>query len=163
MTLTLVLKIGFYPKEYIWELWKLYHLPFKSYGQCESFLQTKKHTNGQTDRSKIVCTRSIACGGGGITMLKFRFFFFFNKDDLENWPRPWRMTLNLIPTERSCHNEFTCLIWRPYHSKIMSNVKVLHFAWVWPWKLTLTLTDDLELGTIRRYCHKEYSCEIWRP
>ena len=34
MTLSLVLKKGFYSKEYIHEIWKLYRLPFKSYSQC---------------------------------------------------------------------------------------------------------------------------------
>ena len=47
MTLNLVLKKGFYPKEYICEIRKLYHLPFKSYGQCKKICG---QTNGQTDR-----------------------------------------------------------------------------------------------------------------
>ena len=46
MTLTLVIKIVFYPIEYICEIWKLYDLPFKSYGQCKSFCG---QTNGRMD------------------------------------------------------------------------------------------------------------------
>ena len=55
MTFTLVLKKGFYPKEYICEIWKLFHLPFKSYGQCKNFC-------GQTDRPKKICPWSIDAG-----------------------------------------------------------------------------------------------------
>ena len=45
MTLTFVVKKGFYPKEFLCEIWMLYHLPLKSYGQCKSLCQ---QTNRQT-------------------------------------------------------------------------------------------------------------------
>ena len=41
---TLVLKKGFYHKEYLCEIYKLYRLPFKSYGNCKVF------EDNQTDR-----------------------------------------------------------------------------------------------------------------
>ena len=51
LTLTLTDDFDFGTKErvlpqgiYIWNIWKLYHLPFKSYGQCKSFLWTNKQT-----------------------------------------------------------------------------------------------------------------------
>ena len=54
MTLTLVLKKGLYPREYtcICEIWKLYHIPFKSYGQWKSFWG---QANRKTDRPKAKC------------------------------------------------------------------------------------------------------------
>ena len=82
MTLTLVLKKGFYPKEYISEIRKLYHLPFKSYDQCKNILRTNNRTDGRRDRqtdrqtdrktdgSKTICPRSIDAGGGGKRKLK---------------------------------------------------------------------------------------------
>ena len=58
MTLTLVRKKGSCPKEYICEIGKLYHLPFKNYGQCKRvfffFFCTNKRKNGQTDRQTNV-------------------------------------------------------------------------------------------------------------
>ena len=46
-------KKGFYPKEYICKIWKLYHLPFKSYGQYKSFCgQTNEHADIQTGQKQ---------------------------------------------------------------------------------------------------------------
>jgi hypothetical protein len=38
-------------KEHTYEIWKPYHLPFKRYGQCQSFAdrQTSRQTDRQTD------------------------------------------------------------------------------------------------------------------
>ena len=47
MTLTLVLKKKFYPKEYKCEILERHHLPFKSYDQCKGFCG---QTNEQKDR-----------------------------------------------------------------------------------------------------------------
>ena len=41
-------KKRFYPKEYKCEIWKLYHLPFKSYDQCNFFMY--KQTDRRTDQ-----------------------------------------------------------------------------------------------------------------
>ena len=49
MTLTLVLKKGFYPREYMCKIWKVYHLPLKSYGQFKS---SCGQTNWRTDKGK---------------------------------------------------------------------------------------------------------------
>ena len=42
-------------------------------------------------------------------------------------------------------------------------LKLPFFRQLWPWYLTLTFTDDLELGTNRRSCQNLYMCEIWKP
>ena len=67
MTLTLVLKKELHPKEYTGEMRKLYHLPFKSFGQCKRFCgqtngQTDLWMDRQTDGQKTMCPRSIDAG-----------------------------------------------------------------------------------------------------
>ena len=47
MTMTLVLKKRSYHKEYTCEIQKLYHLPFKHYGQCLSFFIDKQSEWGR--------------------------------------------------------------------------------------------------------------------
>ena len=108
MTLTLLLKTWFYPKEYICEIWRLYHLPFRSYGQCKSFVDK------QTDRPKTVWSpmprhKNIdPCKPGAVSAdLSKSFYYvwiFFLKRPpfyLMSWPEFWQsksilcMTLTL--------------------------------------------------------------------
>ena len=46
--------------------------------------------------------------------------------------------------KRSCHNEYTYEIWRPFYavSKRSPGEKLLQ---------------------CERYCHNEYTCEVWKP
>ena len=76
LTLTLTDDLDYGTKErdlpqgiYICDIWKLYHLPFKSYGQCISFCG---QTNRLTVGLKTIWPRSIDAGGikWGMTELK---------------------------------------------------------------------------------------------
>ena len=136
---------------YICEIRKLYHLPLKSYDQCKSFLGPTKMTlksdldldwwpwtcNKQkglvTMNSHVKYEGPISYHSKVMSNVKVPRYVY----DLENWPWPSLKTLNLVPTERSCHKE--------YSSKDMANVKVLFLEWGWPWKLTLTLLMTFNL------------------
>ena len=78
MTLTLVLEKAFYPKEYIIEIWKPYHLPFNSYCQCKSF---HGQTNGQAKNYMHPIYR---CGG--------------IKNRLLPLIKDWQQTLLFVPS-----------------------------------------------------------------
>ena len=58
-------------RSYACETWNLYHFPFKSFNQCESFFADKEingQSNGQTDRAKpyaLNLSMPGGCGCGG--------------------------------------------------------------------------------------------------
>ena len=103
MTLTLVLKKRLHPKEYTCEIWKLYHLPFKSYGQCKTLcVQTNEQTDWRTNRwAKNYLPPIYQCGGikvlfsissiswssikGQSKLLSFYLYSYFNSFPNKPW------------------------------------------------------------------------------
>ena len=40
------------------------------------------------------------------------FIFSFENFNLDIWPWTWQMTLNLVPTSKTCHKLYSCEIWK---------------------------------------------------
>ena len=67
-------------KEYTCEIWKLYHLPIKSYAQCKVF-----RTNRQTDRPKTICPRIFDSGSIKNKDFSVLPLFILNYTEIYEW------------------------------------------------------------------------------
>ena len=76
MTLTLVPKKKFHHKEDKCEIWKLYHLPFKSHGQCKKKKKKCTKTGRQKNWAKTVCPNLSMEGHRNLSLEKVKQFGF---------------------------------------------------------------------------------------
>ena len=108
-------------KDYACEIWKIYHLSFKSYGQCLSFWKV-----GQTSRSRsggqkcwyqkkglvirnthVKYESPITCHSKVMANVKFL-------KSRSNFKVKVRRSKIMVPVENACHKELTCVIWKSH-------------------------------------------------
>ena len=140
------------------QIWKLYHLPFKKLWQMLMFFLDKRingQGNGQTERANLICTPIYRCRG-----IK-RGVVFAKKHYLPWWHRLRPSYLTLTDDLDTKEKKYKCEIWKIYHLYFKSYCQSFIFLFSffffihpWPWQMTLTPK--------KKCCHKEYRCEIWK-